>query len=119
MSQEKAVKAPNYSEADVALLVRTAAEKGSLNGDTAATLASEIGKSKRSIIAKIKQLELPYTAAVRKVKGTRPVTKDTLVNQIADAINSDPAILKGLQRATAASLQHLLDQVSENAKAES
>jgi hypothetical protein len=113
MSQS--VKAPNYSEAQIAVIV-SASEAGVLNANTAAVIATEIGKSKRSVIAKIKSLDLDYVAAVRPTKGVRDVTKADIVQNIAVVIGTDSADLKGLEKATAKALKNLLAQVEANEK---
>ena len=107
------VKTPNYSAEQIAVITN-AAEAGALNANDAAVIAAEIGKSKRSVIAKIKSLDLPYVAAVRPTKGVRDVTKADLVTQIAVTIGTDSADLKGLEKATAKALKNLLEQVTAN-----
>ena len=47
-----------YTDTQVAALQKAANDFGTLNGDIAARLADELGQSKRSVIAKIKSLDL-------------------------------------------------------------
>jgi len=110
-------KTPNYSAEQIAV-IEAAAAAGPIDGNVAEKIGKEIGKTKRSVISKVKSMEIEYVSAVRPVKGTRSVTKQEMVDQIADFIGTDSAILSGLQKATAASLKALLEQVAQNAAAE-
>ena len=97
-----------YSEKQVAALRKAANDFGILDGDIAAKLAADLGQSKRSVIAKIKSLDLPYRVAAKPVKGTRSTSKAEYVAAIAKALDADASTLAGLEKATALSLSGLL-----------
>jgi hypothetical protein len=97
-----------YSEKQVAALQKAAKQYGTLNGELAAKLAADLGQSKRSVIAKIKSLDLPYAVASKPVKGTRATSKAEYVAAIAKALDADASTLAGLEKATALSLSGLL-----------
>ena len=100
-----------YTEAQVAALHKAAEQFGTLNGDIAGQLAAELGQSKRSIVAKIGSLGLPYQAAKRPVKGTRATSKADYVAAIAKALDADARDLDGLEQATARALSGLLASI--------
>jgi len=97
-----------YTEKQVAALQKAANDFGILDGDIAAKLAADLGQSKRSVIAKIKSLDLPYRVAAKPVKGTRAISKAEYVAAIAKALDADASTLAGLEKATALSLSGLL-----------
>jgi hypothetical protein len=99
---------PNYTAEQVSAITSAAEATGSLNADQAAAIAAEIGKSKRSVIAKIKSLGLDYTVQVRATKGVRDVTKAELVAAIETAYHVEADSFKGLEKATAKALNALL-----------
>lgn len=100
-----------YTEAQVAALHKAAEQHGTLNGDIAGQLAAELGQSKRSVVAKIGSLGLPYQAAKRPVKGTRATSKAEYVAAIAKALDADARDLDGLEKATARGLSGLLASI--------
>ena len=97
-----------YTTQQVAALENAAKQYGTLNGDIAGQLATQIGQSKRSVIAKIKSLGLDYAVAAKPVKGTRATSKADYVAAIAKALDADASTLDGLEKATALSLSALL-----------
>ena len=97
-----------YTEKQVAALQNAAQQFGTLNGELAGKLAADLGQSKRSVIAKIKSLDLPYAVASKPVKGTRSTSKAEYVAAIAKALDADASTLAGLEKATALSLSGLL-----------
>jgi hypothetical protein len=97
-----------YTEKQVAALQNAAQQFGTLNGELAGKLAADLGQSKRSVIAKIKSLGLPYAVASKPVKGTRATSKADYVAAIAKALDADASTLAGLEKATALSLSGLL-----------
>ena len=100
-----------YTEKQVAALQNAAQQFGTLNGEIAAKLAADLGQSKRSVIAKIKSLDLPYAVAAKPVKGTRATSKAEYVAAIAKALDADASSLEGLEKATALSLSGLLASI--------
>ena len=93
-----------YTDTQVAALHKAAEQFGTLNSEIAGKLADDLGQSKRSVIAKIGSLGLPYAAAKRPVKGTRATSKAEYVAAIAKALDADARDLDGLEKATARAL---------------
>ncbi len=100
-----------YSKTQVAALENAAQEFGTLNGEIAGKLAVDLDQSKRSVIAKIKSLGLPYAVAAKPVKGTRATSKAEYVAAIAKALDADATELAGLEKATALALSGLLASI--------
>ena len=100
-----------YTEKQVVALQNAAQKFGTLNGEIAGQLAADLGQSKRSVIAKIKSLDLPYQVAAKPVKGTRATTKAEYVAAIAKALDADATDLAGLEKATALGLSRLLASI--------
>jgi hypothetical protein len=100
-----------YSKTQVAALENAAQEFGTLNGEIAGKLAVDLDQSKRSVIAKIKSLGLPYAVAAKPVKGTRATSKAEYVAAIAKALDADASELAGLEKATALALSGLLASI--------
>lgn len=101
-----------YTSQQVAALEDAAKANGTLNGELAAQLSADLGQSKRSVIAKIKSLGLPYTVAAKPVKGTRATSKAEYVAAIAKALDAEASTFAGLEKATAAALSGLLVAIS-------
>ena len=90
-------KTPNYTEAQEARIRERAEEVGTLNAAVAAELADELGKTPRSIIAKIVRMNLPYATKQPTTKNGEPVTKkETLVSEISEIVGVN---LEGLEKA--------------------
>jgi|TARA_R100000482_G_scaffold36433_1_gene12337 hypothetical protein len=100
-----------YTDTQVAALHKAAEQFGTLNSEIAGKLADDLGQSKRSVIAKIGSLGLPYAAAKRPVKGTRATSKAEYVAAIAKALDADARDLDGLEKATARALSGLLASI--------
>ena len=99
---------PNYTPEMLAVI------KGydSFNKETATEIAAKIGKSPRSVIAKIKSMGLPYTVQrpVRK-DGSAISRKIDTVLAIAKALDMDPLDLDGLTKAPKSALEALLREI--------
>ena len=102
----------SYTSQQVAALENAAKANDTLNGALAEKLAIELGQSKRSVIAKIKSLGLPYTVAAKPVKGNRATSKAEYVAAIAKALDEDSSSFAGLEKATATALSSLLVAIS-------
>lgn len=97
-------KVPNFTEAQEAR-IREAAADGPLNLASATELANELGKTPRSIIAKIVRMNLPYVRKVPTTKTGEPiVSKTKLVEQISAVVEGN---LEGLEKAPKPALQAL------------
>jgi len=99
---------PNYTPSMLAVI------KGydSFNKETATEIADKIGKSPRSVIAKIKSMGLPYTVQrpVRK-DGSAITRKAETVAAIAKALDMDLNDLDGLAKAPRSALIALLREI--------
>jgi len=84
----------------------------SFNKDVAAEIAVKIGKSPRSVIAKIKSMGLSYTVQRPVRKDGSPVTrKAETVAAIAKALDMDLNDLDGLAKAPRSALIALLREI--------
>lgn len=91
-------KPSNYSAAQVAEL-ESRAKSGPLNADIAAALAKTplfAGKSARSIISKVKNLNLPYELKGAKTPVAGAKAKDETVMEIQDDIRKALGIPAGV-----------------------
>ena len=97
----------SYSDKETAA-VRAAAP---LTYAKAVALAADLGKSTRSVIAKAKQLDLPYTPKPKAAAKGRGVTKAAVVLDVAAALQVDVDAVAGLAKADMAALKALLAAV--------
>ena len=99
---------PNYTPSMLAVI------KGydSFNKETATEIADKIGKSPRSVIAKIKSMGLSYTVQRPVRKDGSPITRkiDTVI-AIARALDMDALELEGLTKAPKSALEALLREI--------
>ena len=96
-----AVKHTNYSAEVTAQLVA-----GYQAGETIEALATLVGKSTRSVVAKLSR-EGVYTSKAKAKTDVR-VTKDELVAQIAAHIGVNEETIDSLEKATAGTLKIVL-----------
>jgi hypothetical protein len=110
-----AAKDPNYTPEQEAV-IRAASEAGTLNLDAAKRIGAEIGKSPRSVIAKIVRMGLPYASKEPTTKDGQPVvSKANLVERIGEVVSGN---LDGLEKAPKPALQALAAFVARSAEAE-
>ena len=111
-----AVKTPNYSPAQVALITAAAAA-GSLNLDVAKSLAAnpEMNtadgepRNYRSIVAKISRMGLSYDRKVATSKDGSPVTKKSdLVSRIATLAGVNASKLEGMDKSPKSALEAIV-----------
>ena len=94
----------NYSTSMV-----TALQSQSWDYESASAFASEHNLSVRSVISKIKSLELDYTPKPKTVSTSGPrVVKADIVDSIAKALDADADELAGLAKADGRALSALL-----------
>ena len=96
----------NYTETEAQAIIDAAP----LDFNSAQALAKKIGKPYRSVISKAKSLGVDYVSKTATKK--RGPNKDLLVDAIAKAMHIDSAHLEGLERATAKSLDRLLEHLA-------
>ena len=104
----KTAKAVNYT-ADMVAVING---YDSYNADVAQDIADQIGKSRRSVIAKIKSMGLSYAVQRPVRKDGSPITRkiDTVI-AIAKALDMDALELEGLTKAPKSALEALLREI--------
>ena len=96
---------PNYSEAQEQRIRDFTAEHGA-NASSAAVLATEMGKTARSLIAKMVRMDIGYQSKQPTTKTGEPVTsKAKLVEQLSSVVEGN---LDGLDKAPKAALHALV-----------
>ena len=90
-------------------VLKTAAETGPITYANAVDFGEVFGKSTRSVIAKIKSLDLPYTPKPVPAKRPKGVTKAEVVTAIEVSLGVATDTFAGLDKATAQALSKLLD----------
>ena len=93
-----------YTKAQEAALTKAAP----VSFEDAALFAAEFGVSQRSVIAKVKSLDLEYIPKEVAPKRPRGVTKAQLVAAIEDSRGLPAGALDGLEKASARALNILL-----------
>jgi hypothetical protein len=81
------------------------------NYDTAVSYADTNSLSVRSVIAKIKNLGLPYTPKPRALANGERVTKVELVRAIEKSLASGTDSLVGLEKSSVTALKRLLVEI--------
>ena len=101
---------PNYTPEMVAVINGT--NERPFNKEIAGDIAARIGKSRRSVIAKIKSMGLPYAVQRPTRKDGAAITRkiDTVL-AIAKALDMDADDLDGLTKAPASALSALLREI--------
>ena len=94
----------NYTEAQTLELVTRYQA-----GETVEALAETLGKSVRSVVAKLSR-EGVYVAKT-KSKGTARVTKAALTQMLETKLGMEPGSLDSLQKASHEALEALVDRV--------
>ena len=99
---------PNYTPEMLAVI----AGYDSFNKETATEIAAKIGKSPRSVIAKIKSMGFSYAVQRPVRKAGSPITRkiDTVI-AIAKALDMDALELEGLTKAPKSALEALLREI--------
>lgn len=103
MSAEKVA---NYSEAQVAELIA-----GYTAGETVEALASKLGKTARSVIAKLSK-EGVYKAKTKET-GKRAMLKSEMVAKLAKMTGATEEQLESLEKATGPALMVVLKALEE------
>lgn len=98
MSAEKVA---NYSEAQVEAL-----KSGYAAGETVEALAMKLGKSARSIVAKLSKEGVYKTKA--KEAGKREMLKSEMVTEIASFVGASEEQVESLEKATGPALMFVL-----------
>lgn len=102
-------KTPNYTPEQEAR-IRERADEGSLNLAVATELATEFGKTPRSVIAKITRMGLAYQRKQPQTKTGEPVVrKADLVAEIAKLVDGN---VEGLEKASKDALKLVRDALA-------
>ena len=97
-----------YTDKEVAVLTK-AAEAGPISYEDAIRIGAEIGKSPKSVVAKVLSLELPYARKPEQPKRPKGMTKNDLVRTIEARMGVDFEKFNGLEKATAQALEKILE----------
>ena len=101
--------ATNYTNEQVAYMIDKYNENPSR--DTVETLATELGKSTKSVIGKLSREGVYQKAIYLSKTGELPVTKKEIVVKIAEALDGEEENLKGLSKSPKKELKYLLSLV--------
>lgn len=98
-----------YTKKEVATLNKLAETNGSVTYEDAVALSEDFGKSVRSVISKVKSLDLPYTPKAKPAKREKGLTKAELVAQVAENLGVEADVLAGLEKSTARAIGKLVE----------
>jgi len=102
--------AKNYTDEQVSYMVKE--YQANPTRDTVDTLAEELGKNARSVIAKLSR-EGVYVTQPRVTKRGEPIIKKAeLVSEIATILGVDEEQIATLEKATKADLNNLINRLS-------
>ncbi len=101
--------ATNYTNEQVAYMVDKYNENPSR--DTVETLATEVGKSTKSVIGKLSREGVYQKAIYLSKTGEPPITKKEIVVKIAEALDGEEKNLEGLSKSPKKELKYLLSLV--------
>ena len=101
--------ATNYTNEQVAYMIDKYNENPSR--DTVETLATELGKSTKSVIGKLSREGVYQKAIYLSKTGELPVTKKEIVVKIAEALDGKEENLEGLSKSPKKELKYLLSLV--------
>ena len=114
MTSTKSVKVPNYSETQIAA-IRSAAP---INMAIAKELATKLGKTYRSVIAKAKSEGIEYIPKVVAAKRVGGATKSQMISNLVVSSGIPAAMLEGLEKATSISIAALVSAFEKKAESE-
>lgn len=97
-----------YTVEQVAVLNK-AAENGPITYAQACEIAELIGMSQRSVVAKIKSLDLAYEPKPAEPKRPKGMTKADLIASIKARLDKEDLDLSGLEKATSQALGKLVE----------
>lgn len=104
----------NYSEKETSFIVEEYNKNPTR--ETVDELASKLNKTPKSIIGKLSR-EGVYRRSVYKTKtGETPITKEELVQLIAESIEVESQALAGLEKAPKAVLKRLLESMENESE---
>lgn len=81
-------------------------------GVTPETIATELGRSVRSVIAKLAR-EQVYKAKNKETAGKREMLKAEMVDEIAELVGRNAEVLESLEKATGTALMAVLTALRE------
>jgi hypothetical protein len=104
-------KTVNYTPEQTAEMVATYVANPT--ADTVAFLAAGMGKTVKSVVAKLAREGVYKKAEYVGKTGEKPVTKEALVAQLADALGVPAEQLNGVEKATKSALRLILDGLTD------
>ena len=99
----------NYTETQTASMVE--AYKAAPTRETVKALAATLGKTERSVIAKLSREGVYKKAEYATKTGEKPAKKDALVGEIAEAMHVNEDTLDGLEKAPKTVLKLILTAI--------
>ena len=100
-----------YTPEQVSALIE-AANSAPFNQARATEFAEQFGLSSRSVIAKVKSLDLPYEVKAKPAAKKAAASKSDMVSAIEKAVDADDGSLNGLVKAPMLALSALLANIS-------
>ena len=108
---EKMATAKNYTDEQVSYMVKE--YQANPSRETVDTIAEELGKNARSVIAKLSR-EGVYVTQPKVTKRGEPVIKKAeLVSELCTMLGIDQSEIATLEKATKADLQNLINRLSQ------
>ena len=101
-----AAKSVNYTPEMTVELVE--AYKASPTKETVETFAEKLGKTVKSVVAKLSKEGVYVKAEYKTKKGTTPVTKEALVSELAALVGRDEEFMGSLEKANKNVLEALV-----------
>ena len=104
----------NYTDDQVSKMVKTyqAADTSEARKAAVKSIASELGKSVKSVIAKLSREAVYVKAEAVTKSGNAVIKKETIVSNIAKALDIEFSQVKSLGKATKADLEMLFKSLS-------
>jgi hypothetical protein len=99
----------NYTEAQTASMVEQ--YKAAPTRATVDKIAADLGKTSRSVIAKLSREGVYQKAEYKNKAGEKPAKKDALVGEIAEAMHATEESLDGLEKAPKTVLKLILEAI--------
>ena len=109
-------KAVNFTNEQTAELVKAYVETPAK--ETVEAFATKFGKSTKSIVAKLSREKVYVKAVYTPKTGKAVVLKETLVNQVAEALGVPAERVGSLESATKATLELLVAALTQEAEVE-
>ena len=108
MTTSTTAKAVNYTAEQTTMMVANYAE-----GMSVADIAAALGKTTRSVIAKLSREKVYKAKEYVSKTGEKPIAKDALADKMASVFNLTEAEADSLTKANKTALKKILDKFAE------